>query len=57
MIDRIFYLNKLLKNEWNGQIKVITGLRIVGKSVLFFALFKNYLVSEDVSEKNIITVY
>ena len=36
MIKRDVYLNKIIKNMWNGEIKVITGIRRCGKSVLIF---------------------
>lgn len=41
---------------WNGEIKVITGLRHSGKSVLLLELFKNYLIENEVKEKRIITL-
>ena len=45
MVQRDFYLNRLIRNMWNGEIKVITGIRRCGKSVLLFDLFYNYLCS------------
>lgn len=56
MIKRDFYLEELKSSMWDGQIKVITGLRRVGKSVLLFELFKNYLLSIGVLEENIIII-
>ena len=32
MIKRDYYLNRLIHNMWNGEIKVITGIRRCGKS-------------------------
>ena len=40
MLRRDFYLNQIINSMWDGQVKVITGLRRVGKSVLLFELFK-----------------
>lgn len=54
-IKRDFYLNKLIEKKWNKRIKIITGLRRVGKSYLLFNLFKNHLLKEGVSEDEIIT--
>lgn len=54
MIKRDFYLNELIKNMWNGDIKVITGIRRCGKSVLLFELFKNYLLETGVNNNQII---
>ena len=46
MIKRDRYLNRLIHNMWNGEIKVITGIRRCGKSVLLFDLFYDYLLSQ-----------
>ena len=43
MIKRDFYLDQIIQSMWDGQIKVITGLKKSGKSVLLFELFKDYL--------------
>lgn len=57
MIKRDFYLNKIIRNMWNGDIKVITGIRRCGKSTLLFELFYDYLVNEKgVSEDQIIKI-
>ncbi len=54
MIKRDFYLNELIKNMWNGDIKVITGIRRCGKSVLLFELFKNYLLETGLNKNQIV---
>lgn len=54
MIKRDFYLDKLIRNMCNGEIKVITGIRRCGKSVLLFDLFKDYLLKKGVQEEQII---
>lgn len=54
MIKRDYYLNRLIRNMWNGEIKVITGIRRCGKSVLLFDLFYEYLLSQNVKEEQII---
>lgn len=41
---------------WNGEVKVITGLRRCGKSVLLFDLFYEYLLSQGVQEDHIIKI-
>ncbi len=40
----------------NGMIKVITGIRRVGKSYLLFTLFRNYLKSQGVAADHIIAI-
>ena len=55
-IERKEYLDKLLSHRWNGQIKVITGIRRCGKSFLVFTIFRDYLLSEGVKSKNIIAI-
>ena len=37
-IERAGYLRQLIDREWNGQIKVITGIRRCGKSFLLRTL-------------------
>ncbi len=54
MIQRSFYINRLIRNMWNGEIKVITGIRHCGKSVLLFDLFYNYLLEQGVEDDHII---
>ena len=48
VIQRNQYLKKLIDRQWNGQIKVITGIRRCGKSYLLRNLFKEYLLSRGV---------
>lgn len=54
-IKRDFYLNKLIKKDGNGLIKVITGIRRCGKSYLLGNIFYNYLL-ENNSEDHIIYI-
>lgn len=56
MIKRDLYLNRLIHNMWNGEIKVITGIRRCGKSVLLFDLFYEYLISQGVQDYHIIKI-
>lgn len=56
MIKRDSYLQRLIHNMWNGEIKVITGIRRCGKSVLLFDLFYEYLISQEIPEDNIIKI-
>lgn len=56
MIKREFYLNQIIRHMHNGEIKVITGIRRCGKSVLLFELFRNYLLEQGISEEQIITI-
>ncbi len=54
MIKRDEYLEKLKAAMWNGNIKVVTGLRRAGKSTLLFEIFCDYLISSGVKAENII---
>lgn len=56
MIQRDLYLHRLVSYMWDGQIKVITGIRRCGKSILLFELFRDYLLSQGVDTENIIMV-
>lgn len=56
MINRDYYLDRIVHKMWNGEIKVITGIRRCGKSVLLFDLFYQYLLEHDVSEEQIIKI-
>ena len=56
MISRNYYLNRLIANMHNGDIKVITGIRRCGKSVLLFDLFYEYLLAQGTPESNIIKI-
>ncbi len=56
MIKRDIYLNKLIRSMWNDDVKVITGIRRCGKSVLLFDLFYNYLLKQGTKEEQIIRI-
>ena len=56
MISRQSYIEELKKVMWDGNIKVITGIRRCGKSVLLFDLFKEHLISLGVSKETIIEI-
>ena len=56
MIKRDFYLNRIKHNMWNGEIKVITGIRRCGKSVLLFELFYDYLRETGIDDTHIIKI-
>ena len=45
-VKRDKYLNQLKSLAWDGQVKVITGIRRCGKSYLLRTLYKNYLINE-----------
>ena len=54
-IPRKRYLDKLISCMWDGQVKVITGIRRCGKSYLLRTLFKQYLLEKGVKAENIIS--
>lgn len=56
MIKRDYYLGRLIRNMWNGEIKVITGIRRCGKSVLLFDLFYEYLLALNTAKDHIIRI-
>lgn len=55
-IKRDTYLNELIQYMWDGQIKVITGIRRCGKSFLLRRLFKKHLLESGVAERQIIEI-
>ncbi len=56
IIKRDLYLNKLIKKQHNGQVKIITGMRRTGKSYLLFHLFHQYLTENRIDESHIIEI-
>lgn len=55
-IKRDIYLKRLQDKRDNGLIKVITGLRRSGKTYLLKILYRKWLLSTGVSDKNIIYI-
>ncbi len=56
MYPRTQYLDRLIAKRDNGRVKIITGLRRCGKSVLLFELYRRYLMDDGVKESNIIAL-
>lgn len=54
MYSRAFYLQQLVDGKDNGLVKVITGIRRCGKSVLLSTLFHQHLVASGVDEEQIL---
>ncbi len=54
-IKRDRYLQKLISYMWDGQIKVITGIRRCGKSYLLRTLFKKHLLEQGISNDHILS--
>lgn len=54
-IKRDRYLNQLISYMWDGQVKVITGIRRCGKSYLLHTLFRNHLLAQGVKETQILS--
>ena len=55
-IQRDRYLEQIKGFMWDGQVKVITGIRRCGKSYLLNVLFRKYLLETGVPDENIISV-
>lgn len=53
-IERNIYLNQLVNRIDNGMVKIITGLRRVGKSYFLGRIFYDYLISKNVKKEKII---
>lgn len=54
-IKRDLYLKRLISYMWDGQVKVVTGIRRCGKSYLLNPIFKNYLLKQGVPKENILS--
>lgn len=55
-VPRDFYLQRLIRAQWDGQVKVITGIRRCGKSYLLRTLFRKYLLAQGVKDEQIISL-
>ena len=56
MFPREQYLKEIISKKDNGRVKIITGLRRSGKSVLLFQLYRDWLLGEGVKEDQIIAL-
>ena len=54
-IKRDTYLNRVISYMWDGQVKVITGIRRCGKSYLLRTIFRRYLLEQGVAEEHILS--
>ncbi len=55
-VSRSDYIDALSQKRGNGLVKIITGVRRVGKSYLLFTLFKRFLLEQGVGEEQIISL-
>ena len=56
MYPREQYLQEIISKKDNGRIKIITGLRRSGKSVLLFQLYREWLLGEGVKDDQIVSL-
>ena len=56
IVNRITYINQLLRSKGNGLIKIVTGIRRAGKSFLLKKLFCQKLIEEGVQEDHILII-
>src|SRR5574344_270109 len=56
IVKRDLYLNKLISLKDKDLIKVVTGMRRSGKTVLLFELFYGHLLESGVDESHIIRI-
>ena len=55
-IERPIYMHQLIDSKDNGLIKIVTGLRRVGKSYLLKTLFKEYLLGEGIRKNHVLII-
>ena len=55
-IKRDSYLSQLKSYAWDGQVKVITGIRRCGQYYHIHNIYRNYLYYQCVKPEQIITV-
>ncbi len=55
-INRPVFLERLIKEKDLDIVKVITGIRRAGKSVLLFKIFYQYLLNQGIKEEQIIKI-
>ncbi len=55
-IKRDAYLQQLIAYRFNGQVKVITGIRRCGKSYLLKNIYREYLRNQGVKDENVIII-
>lgn len=55
-IERPIYMQQLIDSKENGLIKIVTGLRRVGKSYLLKTLFKEYLLGEGIKKDHVLII-
>ena len=56
VIERQYYLERLIECKHDGYVKIITGIRRCGKSFLLNTLFRRHLLSAHIRPSNIITI-
>lgn len=54
IFERTSYLQRLIKAQGNGMIKIVTGIRRCGKSFLLFNIFRQYLIQHGIDEQHIV---
>ena len=55
-IERPIYMQQLVDSKDNGLIKIVTGLRRVGKSYLLKTLFRDYLLGEGIRKDHVLII-
>lgn len=53
-INKEYYLNQLISQKDKDIVKIVTGIRRSGKSILLFELFYNHLIESGISDSHII---